>query len=205
VEVFGRPFGGVLIGCIFVAPHGKTDASGDGGHARAFEALEHVVQEGKNSIAAVVLEPLVQGAAGMRMYDARYLRHARDVCDRNDVLLVMDEVFTGYGRTGGMWACDAAGVSPDMMCLAKGFTGGMLPMSATLTNMRVFDAFVGGAERAFHHGHSYCGNPLGAAVAREVLRIFHDEQIVARAVPKAARIAAAFEAMGELPGVLRSR
>jgi adenosylmethionine-8-amino-7-oxononanoate aminotransferase len=121
------------------------------------------------------------------------------------VLLVIDEVFTGYGRTGAMWACDVAGISPDMMCLAKGFTGGVLPMSATLTNARVFDAFLGPPERAFHHGHSYCGNPLGAAVAREVLRVFQDERIVECAVPKAARIAAAFEAMRDLPGVVRSR
>jgi len=141
----------------------------------------------------------------MRMYDAAYLKHAREVCDRYDVLLVIDEVFTGYGRTGGMWACDAAGISPDLICMAKGFTGGVLPMSATLTNKRVFDAFLGAPERAFHNGPSSCGNPLGAAVAREVLRVFRDEQILDRVVPKAARIAQAFEAMRGLPGVVRTR
>ena len=139
------------------------------------------------------------------MYDATYLKHAREVCDRHDVLLVIDEVFTGYGRTGGMWACAAAGISPDMMCLAKGFTGGVLPMSATMTNQRIFDAFLGAPERAFHHGHSYCGNPLGAAVAREVLRVFRDEQVLERAISKAERIARAFEKMQGLPGVVRTR
>lgn len=205
VEIFRRPFAGVLLECIFVPPPERSDPNDDTSYARAFDALERLVGEGKNAIAAVVLEPLVQGAAGMRMYDAAYLKHAREVCDRHDVLLIIDEVFTGYGRTGGMWACDAAGISPDIMCLAKGFTGGVLPMSATMTNARVFDAFLGPPERAFHHGHSYCGNPLGAAVAREVLRVFQDEQVLERAAPKATRIATAFEAMRGLPGVVRTR
>lgn len=205
VEVFRRPFAGVLLDCIFVPPPERTDSSDEPSYARAFEALERMVRDGRNTIAAVVLEPLVQGAAGMRMYDAAYLKHAREVCDRYDVLLVIDEVFTGYGRTGGMWACDAAGISPDLMCVAKGFTGGVLPMSATLTNQRVFDAFLGAPERAFHHGHSYCGNPLGAAVAREVLRVFQDERVLERVVPKAQRIAQAFASMRGLPGVVRTR
>lgn len=205
VEVFRRPFAGVLLDCIFVPPPERKDTSDDASYARAFEALETFVVQGKNSLAAVVLEPLVQGAAGMRMYDAAYLKHARDVCDRHDVLLIIDEVFTGYGRTGGMWACDAAGISPDLMCLGKGFTGGVLPMSATMTNQRVFDAFLGAPERAFHHGHSFCGNPLGAAVAREVLRVFQDERVLERAKPKAARIAEAFRALEVLPSVVRTR
>ncbi len=205
VEVFRRPFAGALLECIFVPPPERSDASDDASYAQAFDTLERMVREGKNSIAAVVLEPLVQGAAGMRMYDATYLKHAREVCDRHDVLLVIDEVFTGYGRTGGMWACARAGISPDMMCLAKGFTGGVLPMSATMTNQRVFDAFLGDPARAFHHGHSYCGNPLGSAVAREVLRVFRDEQVLELAVSKAERIAQAFEKMRGLPGVVRTR
>jgi len=205
VEVFRRPFAGVLLDCIFVPPPERKDASDDASYARAFEALEKFVVQEKNSLAAVVLEPLVQGAAGMRMYDATYLKHAREVCDRNDVLLIIDEVFTGYGRTGGMWACDAAGISPDLMCLGKGFTGGVLPMSATMSNQRIFDAFLGAPERAFHHGHSFCGNPLGAAIAREVLRVFQDERVLERAKPKAAKIAEAFRAMEVLPSVVRTR
>ena len=114
-------------------------------------------------------------------------------------------MFTGYGRTGPMWACDRAGISPDILCTAKGFSGGMLPMAATLATPRVFDAFRGAPERAFFYGHSYGGNPLGAAVAREVLRVFRDEDILARAAPKAARIAEAFRSMGQLPGVTGAR
>src|SRR5262249_25600615 len=91
---------------------------------------------------------------------------------------VADEVFTGYGRTGKMWACDHAGITPDLMCLAKGFTGGVLPMAATLATERVFAGFLGARERAFLHGHSFTGNPLGAAVAREVLRVFAEEEVL---------------------------
>jgi adenosylmethionine-8-amino-7-oxononanoate aminotransferase len=200
VEVFRRPFAGVLLECVHV-PSPADDAS----FARAFAALEAVVTEGRDEIAAVVLEPLLQGTAGMRVYDAEYLRRARALCDENDVLLVLDEVFTGYGRTGPMWASDRAGVCPDVLCLAKGFTGGMLPMAATLVTARIFDAFLGPPERAFYYGHSYCGNPLGAAVAREVLAVYRDEFVLERAVPKASRIAAAFHGFGALPGVSRTR
>ncbi|MEO5731084.1 MAG: adenosylmethionine--8-amino-7-oxononanoate transaminase, partial [Byssovorax sp.] len=202
VEVFRRPFAGVLLECIHVPP-----PSGDAteSYARAFTALERVVTEGAGEIAAVVLEPILQGACGMRAYDPEYLRRARAVCDAHEVLLVVDEVFTGYGRTGPMWASDLAGVVPDLLCLAKGFSGGMFPMAATLATRAVFDAFLGDPERAFYYGHSYCGNPLGAAVAREVLAIYRDEQILANAQIKAKRISAAFDALAEIPGVTLPR
>ena len=132
-----------------------------------------------------MLEPVVQGAAGMRIYDPSYLRHARELCDRHDVFLVFDEVFTGYGRSGPMWAGEHAGAAPDLLCTAKGFSGGMLPMAATLATERIFEGFLGDAERAFYYGHTFCGNPLGAAVAREVLRVFEEEAILERAKPKA--------------------
>jgi adenosylmethionine-8-amino-7-oxononanoate aminotransferase len=139
------------------------------------------------------------------MYPADFLRHAREVCDRYDVPLVLDEVFTGYGRTGPMWAADHAGIAPDILCTAKGFSGGMLPMSATLVTEKIFEAFLGGRERTFLHGHSYGGNPLGAAVAREVLRVLDEEQTLARAAPKARAIAQAFSEMQALPSVVRAR
>ena len=200
VEVFRRPFAGVLLNCIHVPPPREPETA-----ARAFEALEQAIRENADTLAGVVLEPVVQGAAGMRIYDASYLRHARELCDRHDVFLVFDEVFTGYGRTGPMWAGAHAGVAPDLLCTAKGFSGGMLPMAATLATERIFEGFLGDAERAFYYGHTFCGNPLGAAVAREVLRVFEEEEILERAKPKAERIARAFEAMRELPGVARTR
>ena len=204
IEVFRRPFAGVLLDCIHV-PAPEPGEPEDAAFGRAFAALERIVREQSGEIAALVLEPRVQGAAGMRIHGAEYLRRARALCDAHDILLVADEVFTGYGRTGPMWATGDAGVAPDLLCTAKGFTGGMLPMSATLTTERVFEAFLGAPERAFHYGHSYCGNPLGAAVAREVLAVYRDEEILARAAPKAARIARAFARLGELPGVRGAR
>jgi adenosylmethionine-8-amino-7-oxononanoate aminotransferase len=196
VEVFRRPFEGALLECHHLPPPLEP-----GSLDRCVAALEQTLAEHGRRIAAVVLEPVVQGASGMRIYDAAYLRAARELCDRHDVLLVFDEVFTGYGRTGPMWACAHAGVSPDLLCMAKGLTAGVLPMGATLANPRVFAGFLGDPERAFYYGHTFCGHPLGAAVALEVLRVFDDERVLERAKPKAERIANAFDAMAGLPGV----
>jgi adenosylmethionine-8-amino-7-oxononanoate aminotransferase len=139
------------------------------------------------------------------MYAADFLKHARELCDRHEIPLVFDEVFSGYGRTGPMWAAETAGVSPDLLCLAKGFSGGILPMAATIATERLFAGFTGEKSRALFYGHTYCGNPLGAAVAREVLRVYRDERILEFAVPKARAIARAFESIGHLPGVAAPR
>jgi adenosylmethionine-8-amino-7-oxononanoate aminotransferase len=200
VEAFRRPFAGVVQDAIRVPPP-RDPRSSD----CAFAALRRAVADNADELAAVVLEPVVQGAAGMRCYDPAFLAEARALCNRHDVFLVFDEVFSGYGRTGPMWAGEHAGVSPDLLCTAKGFSGGLLPMAATLATERIFEGFLGGAERAFYYGHSYCGNPLGCAVALEVLRVFEDERILERAKPKAERIARAFSALAELPGVAASR
>lgn len=201
VEIFRRPFGDVVIDCV----HVPSPASGDDdGLARALEAMTRLVESEGESIAAVVVEPLVQGASGMRMYPPAYLRELDRACRAADVLWIADEVFTGYGRTGTMWACDQAEVSPDILCTAKGFSGGVLPMGATLVSERVFAPFAE-ADATFHYGHSFCGNPLGAAVAREVLAVFRDERILEAARLKAQRIAEAFASFAELPGVVRTR
>lgn len=200
VELFRRPFAGAIPEQLRVPSPQKA-----GGLEPAAEALSGVFDRHGDAIAALVLEPVVQGAAGMQIYDPAYLRVARKLCDEHGVLLVADEVFTGYGRTGPMWACEHAGVVPDLMCVAKGFCGGMLPMAATLVSKRVFEGFLGSADRAFYYGHSFCGNPLGAAVALEVLRVYREEKILERAGPKAAKIAAAFAELSELPPVARSR
>jgi len=200
VEVFRRPFAAVLPR-VFHVPPPRDPAS----RQEAFEALGRLMEERAATLAALVLEPVVQGAAGMRSYDPSYLRHARELCDRHDVFLVFDEVATGYGRTGPMWAAGYASVTPDLLCTAKGMSGGLLPMAATLARPRVFEGFLGSPERAFYYGHTFSGNPLGAAVALEVLRVFEDEQVLARAKPKAERIAAAFAELGSLDGVEASR
>jgi adenosylmethionine-8-amino-7-oxononanoate aminotransferase len=198
VEVFRRPFTGV------VPDHPRIPSPSAGWEAAA-EALERTLVHRADEVAGLIVEPMVQGAAGMRMYEAGFLRAARELCDRHDVFLIADEVFTGYGRTGAMWACDHAGISPDVLCTAKGFCGGVLPMAATLMTDRIQQAFLGSDERAFYYGHSFCGNPLGCAVAREVLRVFEDEKVLERARPKAARIAEAFSELAEHPAVQRTR
>jgi adenosylmethionine-8-amino-7-oxononanoate aminotransferase len=200
VEVFRAPFAGVLLDTAHVAPPRESADT-----ARAIDALTRVIETGAAELVALVVEPVVQGAAGMQTYDPAFLRAARELCTAHDVFLVFDEVFTGYGRTGPLWAGEHAAVAPDMLCIAKGMTGGMLPLGATLVSERIFEGFLGGAERAFYYGHTFCGNPLGTAVAREVLRVYEDEQVLLRAKPKAARIAAAFEAMAALSGVERTR
>jgi len=200
VELFRRPF----VGSLLEVWHVPSPAA-QGDEERAVASLVKLLAERSDEIAAVVLEPLVQGAAGMRIYAPEFLRVARELCDRHDIFLVFDEVFSGYGRTGTFWACEQAPVAPDLLCTAKGFTGGLLPMAATLVTRRVFEGFLGGPERAFYYGHTFCGNPLGAAVAREVLRIFEGERILEHARPKAERIARTFRELAEQPGVERAR
>ena len=200
VEVFRKPFAGSLLECIHV-----PSPAVPGQLERAVEVLAKTIAEHADVLAAVVLEPMVQGAAGMQIYDAAYLRAARQLCDQHDVFLVSDEVFAGYGRTGRMWACEHAEIRPDLLCTAKGFSGGMFPMAATLATERIFEGFLGDPERAFYYGHTFCGNPLGAAVALEVLRVFDEEAILAAAVPKSRRIANAFEELRQLEGVERVR
>ena len=152
------------------------------------EYLDHCVQqvgslleEKSDAIACMILEPLLQAAGGMIVYPAEYLRKARELCTRHDVLLIADEVLTGFGRTGKMFACDLAGIVPDLMCLSKGITGGFLPMGVTLCTDRVESAFRSeNRMHTFYHGHSYTGNALACAAANASLQIFEDEPVFDR-------------------------
>ncbi|UCF48444.1 MAG: adenosylmethionine--8-amino-7-oxononanoate transaminase [Myxococcales bacterium] len=170
-----------------------------------FDELAALLRNDADRIAGVIVEPLVQGAAGMRMYPAELLTALREETERAGTLLIADEVFTGFGRTGPMWACDHAGITPDLLCTAKGLSGGVLPFSATLATERIYDGFRGDKSRALMHGHTFCGNPLGAAVAREVLAIYRDDDILEAAKPKAARLAERIQDMVEVPGVTAPR
>jgi adenosylmethionine-8-amino-7-oxononanoate aminotransferase len=136
--------------------------------------------------AAMIVEPLVQGAAGMRVHPPGYLRAVRELCDAHGVLLICDEVATGFGRTGRMFACEHEGVTPDLMCVAKGLTGGYLPLAATLTTERIYAGFLGAHEewRTFFHGHTYTGNPLACAAALATLDVFVQERTLERLGPK---------------------
>jgi adenosylmethionine-8-amino-7-oxononanoate aminotransferase len=144
------------------------------------EAMDAALAGGE--VAAVIMEPLVQGAAGMIMQPDGYLRGVRDLCDRHEVLLILDEVATGFGRTGRMFACEHEGVAPDFLCLAKGLTGGYMPLAATLATETVYDGFLGEHQdfRTFFHGHTYTGNPLACAAALATLEVFKRERTLER-------------------------
>jgi len=134
------------------------------------------------TVAAVIVEPLVQGAAGIVLQPPGYLRAVRDLCDEHGVLLICDEVATGFGRTGTMFACQQEDVRPDLMCVAKGLTGGYLPLAATLTTERIYEGFLGEHEefRTFFHGHTFTGNPLACAAALATLEVFATERTLER-------------------------
>jgi adenosylmethionine-8-amino-7-oxononanoate aminotransferase len=143
--------------------------------------LERLLSEHGNEIAAVIVEPLLQGAGGMIVHPEKFLSGVRRITKAHDVLLIADEVLTGFGRTGRMFACERAGIAPDMMCVAKGLTGGFLSLAATITTDRVHEAFMGGERsRAFFHGHSYTANPIACAAANATLQIFDTEPVFER-------------------------
>jgi adenosylmethionine---8-amino-7-oxononanoate aminotransferase len=148
--------------------------------------MDRLLAEHGGEVAAVIMEPLVQGAAGMLLHPPGYLRAVRELCDRHGVLLILDEVATGFGRTGTMFACEQEGVAPDLMCLAKGITGGYLPLAATLATEEIYEGFLGEHEelRTFFHGHTYTGNPLACAAALATLDVFREERTLERLQPK---------------------
>ena len=144
--------------------------------------MERLLCEHAGEVAAVIMEPLVQGAAGMLVHPEGYLRAVRELCDRHGVLLILDEVATGLGRTGRMFACEHEDVAPDLLCLAKGITGGYLPLAATLASERIYKGFLGRFDefRTFFHGHTYTGNPLACAAALATLEVFDEERTLDR-------------------------
>jgi len=154
----------------------------------AINEADQKLTENTNSLAALVMEPLMQGAAGMWSQPVAYLQALSEICQRNRVPLVLDEVATGFGRTGKMFACEHAAVTPDILCLAKGITGGYLPLAATLTTEEIFSVFLGEYRefKTFFHGHTYTGNPLGCAVALANLELFERNRIIEQMQPKGA-------------------
>ena len=167
------------------------------------ECVELVLQERHEELAAVVIEPLMQCAAGMILHPPGFLRGLRELTIKYNVLLIADEVAVGMGRTGKMFACENEGVRPDLLCLAKGLTGGYLPLAATLATDCIWQAFLGTYEssRTFFHGHTYGGNPLGAAAAVATLEVFENEQTLAHLQPKIARLTEHLQRIAQLPHV----
>lgn len=144
------------------------------------QAVEDVMAQNCGEIAAMIVEPLVQGAAGMIVAPEGYLKRVRELCSRYNILLIADEVAVGFGRTGKMFACQHEGVTPDLMCLAKGITGGYLPLAATLATDEVYKGFLGTHQecKTFFHGHTYTGNPVACAAALANIKLFEDEQVI---------------------------
>jgi len=164
-------------------PDARTAGPGENARdvaERAAQALDAHLAAHHATTAALIVEPLVQGASGMVMYDPHYLVRARESCSRHDVLLIADEIMTGFGRTGTLFACEQAGITPDFLCLSKGITGGYLPLSCVLTTDAIYGAFYADdTARGFLHSHSYTGNALACRAALAVLDIFGDDDVLA--------------------------
>jgi len=167
------------------------------------DPIERILREHGHQLAGFIIEPLIQAAAGMITQPQGYLKRVRELCTKYEVLLIADEVATGFGRTGRMFACDREGVTPDLMALSKGLTGGYLPLAATLTTEEIYRAFLGKYEefKTFFHGHSYTGNPLGCAVALANLEIFRTEHTLAKLKPKISRLSRLLKPLLRLPHV----
>jgi adenosylmethionine---8-amino-7-oxononanoate aminotransferase len=171
------------------------------------DELDFVMSGYPGEIAAVIVEPLVQGAAGMIMQPEGYLAAVRELCDRHGALLICDEVATGFGRTGRMFACEHEGVTPDLLCVAKGLTGGYMPLAATLATEEIYEGFLGQFHefRTFFHGHTYTGNPLACAAALATLDVFERERTIENLQPKIALLERLLADVAGLPAVREVR
>ncbi|GAB4190236.1 MAG: adenosylmethionine--8-amino-7-oxononanoate transaminase [Wenzhouxiangellaceae bacterium] len=171
--------------------------------AAAADQLDQLLAERKDEICAVILEPLVQCAGGMRMYDAEYLRRVRAACDRHHIHFIADEIAVGFGRTGSLFACEQAMVSPDLMCLSKGITGGSLPLATVLMNEAIYQAFYEDYNRgrSFLHSHSYSGNPIACAAALATLDLFEETPVLENNQRTAAHLAGRAAAFSAHPQV----
>jgi adenosylmethionine-8-amino-7-oxononanoate aminotransferase len=212
IELFHRIFGALIVQSIPVpSPVLFPDRAGLGADSirdRSLAVLDEILATRGHEVAAVLVEPLVQGAAGMLVHPPGFLRGVAERCRRHGVLLIVDEVATGFGRTGTMFACEQEGVAPDLMCVAKGLTGGYLPLAATLAREEIYSAFRG--ERAemktFFHGHTFTGNPIACAVALESLAVFRDDAVLENVKARGAQLAELLRSeISPLPGVANVR
>src|SRR4051794_4200486 len=194
IALFHGAYGPLLFGALHAEPGDAADM------ARLFASCP-------GEVAAVIVEPLVQGAAGILVHPEGYLRDVRALCDEYGALLICDEVATGFGRTGRMFACEHEDVSPDLMCVAKGLTGGYLPLAATLATERIYSGFLGRHEefRTFFHGHTYTGNPLACAAGLATLRLFEQERTLETLAPKIDLLGELLEPIAAMPGVAEVR
>ncbi|NND95987.1 MAG: adenosylmethionine--8-amino-7-oxononanoate transaminase [Pirellulaceae bacterium] len=192
--------------CSYRLPPGITQHDAAEHYAKQ---IEHLLQTHHRSLAAIVMEPLVQGAAGMITHPEGLLARVRQLCDQFDVLLICDEVATGFGRTGRLFACQHESVTPDILCLGKGLTSGYLPMAATIARPTVYEAFIApvSASKQFFHGHTFGGNPLAAAAALASIELFQTDDVCSHAITQADRLRTRLQRIADHPhvGSLRGR
>ena len=207
IELYRKTYGPLLMQPITVpSPDCYHREAGESWHdysVRRFEPMERTLEQHAAEVCAVIIEPLVQCAGNMRMYDPVYLALLRDACDHYDVHLIADEIAVGFGRTGTLFACEQAGVTPDFLCLSKGLTGGYLPLSVVLTHDAIYDCFFDDYHRlnAFLHSHSYTGNPLGCRAALATLDLFRDGTAIEKNKHLAAAMHRATASIAEHPHV----
>ena len=208
IDIFHARYGGLLFEtkrapspCRYRHPPEMSRAAAE---EAAVVALEELIDAHADRLAAVVMEPGMQGAAGILTHPAGYLARVRAACDRAGALLILDEVAVGFGRSGdALFACQSFGVEPDILCLAKGLTGGYLPLAATLATEEIFSAFLGppASGRTFFHGHTYTGNPLGAAAAHATLDLFERDDVIAGLPAKRDHLRHQLATLRDRPGV----
>ncbi len=187
------------IGCADLSADGSCDLP-------CFESMRSVIEEHSDEIAGVIVEPLCQGAGGMNIYGPRYLAALAELCIERDVLLIVDEIATGMGRTGSMFAFEQADINPDIICLGKGLTGGYLPLSATVVKEGMYNTFTGTPDsKTLCHGHTFSGNPIACAAALETLKIYEEDDIVGQADRLGLVLAEEIAGLAGLPGVTNTR
>ncbi|MFC4767658.1 adenosylmethionine--8-amino-7-oxononanoate transaminase [Effusibacillus consociatus] len=191
IDIYHKAYSSLLFPAYRASyPYAYRSPHGDRCAELCLQETESLLKEKADQIAAMIVEPVVQGASGIIVMPDGYMRQLRELCDRYNVLLIADEVAVGFGRTGKMFACEHDGVTPDIMAVAKGITGGYLPLAATLTTDDVYEAFLGDYEekKTFFHGHSYTGNQLGCAVALANLKLMQDTNLVQEVARKAEHV-----------------
>jgi adenosylmethionine---8-amino-7-oxononanoate aminotransferase len=207
-DLFHQAYKPLLLDTIGVSSPGDR-ALGEDRNTMAEHELRSIMHEHGDQVCAIIVEPMIQGAAGMLDYDADYLRTARELADAYGTLLIFDEVATGFGRTGRMWAAEHAGVVPDLLTCGKGITGGYLPLSAVLAAEHVYEAFLtrpgDTAPRTFFHGHTYTANPLCCAAALANLRVMGEQDVVGQAARLGERLTKLLEPVGAKDGVVEIR
>ncbi len=216
VSVGGMPlFHGIYRSLLFetlripapVALHHPPELEPESYLAWCFQEAEDVISEHSDRIAGVVVEPLVQGAAGIWVHPSGYLKHLRTLTEQHGIPLIADEVAVGFGRTGTMFACEQESVSPDVLCVAKGLSGGYLPLAATLATDEIYNAFLGdpAAGRTFFHGHTFTGNPLACAAALASLQLFQEENLLERIAENSERLRNRLSSLADHPHVAEVR